>query len=532
MDRGNLMPRVAVVGCGYWGKNLVRNFAELGALEAIVEPDNSVAQSIAAKHSTRREELGDILRDSRIDAVVVATPASSHYQLARQALEAGKHVFVEKPLALDVKQGQELCELTELHDRRLMVGHVLQYHSGFQKLKEIVQSGQLGRLQYIYSNRLNFGLIRREEDVLWSFAPHDISMILDLVGCEPDRVDAVGACYLHPKIADVTTMHLAFPNGERAHIFVSWLHPSKEQKLVVIGDGGMAEFNDGAPWERKLMVFPHKTEWIDGVPRAVKTEGTPIFLHTSEPLQMECRHFLECIATGTAPRTDGREGLRVLRVLARASASLAQTASPTGTQSGRVPQPSFKNVTIHESAYVDDDVQIDEGTKIWHFSHILGQTRIGRSVTVGQNVSIGPQVTIGNNCKIQNNVSIYKGVTLEDGVFCGPSCVFTNVNNPRAEIERKSEFRTTMVRQGATIGANATIRCGITIGKYAFIAAGAVVTKDVPAFALVAGVPAQRIGWMSHSGERLGDDLVCPASGRRYRMVNNDKIEEMHSEVT
>jgi acetyltransferase-like isoleucine patch superfamily enzyme len=186
----------------------------------------------------------------------------------------------------------------------------------------------------------------------------------------------------------------------------------------------------------------------------------------------------------------------------------------------------FDGVKIHESAYVDEDVEIGAGTQIWHFSHVLRRSRIGERVSIGQNVMIGPDVTVGDRCKIQNNVSIYKGVTLEEGVFCGPSCVFTNVNNPRAEIERKHEFRSTLVKRGTTIGANATIVCGATLGQYCFIAAGAVVTHDVPPFALMVGVPARRIGWMSHSGEHLGPDLTCPATGRRYREVAG-RLEEI-----
>lgn len=171
---------------------------------------------------------------------------------------------------------------------------------------------------------------------------------------------------------------------------------------------------------------------------------------------------------------------------------------------------------VHESAYVDDDVELGAGTKIWHFSHILPRTRIGRNVSIGQNVVAGPDVTIGDNCKIQNNVSLYKGVELEQGVFCGPSCVFTNVLNPRAEIERKDEFRLTRVRRGATIGANATIVCGHELGEYCMIGAGAVITKDVPAYALMVGVPARRIGWVSRAGEILNETLTCPRTGERY----------------
>lgn len=183
--------------------------------------------------------------------------------------------------------------------------------------------------------------------------------------------------------------------------------------------------------------------------------------------------------------------------------------------------------TVHESAYVDDGAVIGAGTKIWHFSHILGNVNIGDNCVFGQNVVVGPSVNIGNNCKVQNNVSLYKGVTLEDGVFCGPSCVFTNVNNPRAEIERKEEFLETLVKRGVSIGANATIVCGSTLGEYCFIAAGAVVVKDVPAYALMAGVPAKRIAWVSQAGRKLDASLTCPDTGQKYHETEDGRLEEI-----
>lgn len=185
---------------------------------------------------------------------------------------------------------------------------------------------------------------------------------------------------------------------------------------------------------------------------------------------------------------------------------------------------------LHESSYVDDGVDIGAGTKIWHFSHVLSNTRIGENCSLGQNVVVGPNVVVGNGVKIQNNVSVYEGVTLEDGVFCGPSCVFTNVHNPRSEVVRKDEYRTTVVKRGATIGANATIVCGYDLGEYCFVAAGAVVTRPVPAYALVAGAPARIIGWMSKAGGRLDDDLICPIDGTQYRRVSKNLIEEKCNE--
>ena len=198
----------------------------------------------------------------------------------------------------------------------------------------------------------------------------------------------------------------------------------------------------------------------------------------------------------------------------------------TSSSSGSAARGVHPSVQTHESAYVDEPCEIGAGTRIWHFSHLMQDCRVGRNCVIGQNVMIGRNVVMGDRCKIQNNVSLYEGVILEDGVFCGPSCVFTNVDNPRAEIERKDEFRPTTVRRGATIGANATIVCGHEIGAYAFIGAGAVVTRDVPAHALMAGVPAKRIGWMSRAGARLGDDLVCPINGARYRLTTEGLLEE------
>jgi len=518
--------RVAVIGCGYWGKNLVRNFAELGALAAIGDPDPGTAANLSQRFDAPARSLDHVLDDPSIAAVAIAAPATLHASLARAALEAGKHVFVEKPLALTLVEAERLCRLAEERDRCLMVGHLLQYHPAFIALRDVVRRGELGRLQYLYSNRLNLGKVRREEDILWSFAPHDLSMILSLVGEEPIEVTATGAYYLHKTIADVTTTHLAFPGGEQAHVFVSWLHPFKEQKLVAVGDRAMAVFDDGQPWSKKLLVYPHRIDWREAMPVPQRADARAIELEEGEPLEYECRHFLDCIATGARPRTDGQEGLRVLRVLTRASESL-KAAAPRAAPTAPPAPVAFPGAQIHPSAFVDEPCEIGAGTRIWHFAHILPRTRIGRDCSFGQNVMVGPDVSVGDCCKVQNNVSIYKGVTLEDGVFCGPSCVFTNVNNPRAEVERKDEFRPTLVKRGATIGANSTIVCGHTIGEYAFIAAGAVVTQDVPAFALMAGVPARRIGWMSLEGEKLGPDLVCPRSGRRYREAGPDRIEEI-----
>ena len=520
------VPGVGVVGCGRWGTNLVRAFAGLGALRAVVDTDPAAARAASSSWAVPAVGLEELLADPAVEAVVVATPAERHAEVAGRALAAGRHVFVEKPLAMTVEDAASLCRAAAGAGRVLMVGHLLRYHPAFVALQGLAEDGRLGAIRYLYSNRLNLGRVRRHEDTLWSFAPHDLSMILALVGAEPERVWATGGAWLQAGVADVTTTHLSFPGGERAHVFVSWLHPSKEQRLVVVGERAMAVFDDGQPWPSKLRLFRHGIDWRDGVGVGVPDEGECVALEEREPLEVECRHFLDCVVTGARPLTDGAEGVRVLRVLAAATESLGEASGAAAV--GAVPAASRGGAgLIHETAVVDQPATIGPGTRIWHFSHVLAGSRIGRDCTIGQNVMIGPRVVIGDRCKIQNGVSVYEGVTLEDGVFCGPACVFTNVLTPRAEVDRRAEFLPTLVRRGATIGANATIVCGTTIGPWSLVAAGAVVTRDVPGHALVAGVPARRIGWVSHDGERLGEDLVCPRSGRRYALAGTDQLVEV-----
>ncbi len=317
-------PQVAVVGCGQWGRNIVRNLSELGALAGLVDRNAGSVAALAARHGGSVMSFEQVLADPRIDAVAVAVPPAGHYRLAKAALEAGKHVYVEKPLTLSVAHAEELCRIAEQRDCRLMVGHILQYHPGFLKLCNLVRDGLLGQLQYVSASRANLGRICSEEDIFWDLAPHDVSMILALMEDAPEAVDCIGGFYLNRAIADATTIHLAFPGGRQAQVFVSWLYPFKEQKLVVVGDRGMAVFDDAAPWEQKLQLFAHRVEWSGALPVAHRADPVSVIIDRAEPLRLELQHFLDCVASGATPRTDGCEATEVVRILAEAHARLRQ----------------------------------------------------------------------------------------------------------------------------------------------------------------------------------------------------------------
>ncbi len=319
---------LAVIGIGHWGRNLVRNYAALGVLRAAcdVDPERRAALAEAADGFDILAEPETVLADPAIDAVAIASPAATHGALVAAALEADKHVFVEKPLCLDLGEARRLEAAAEARGRVLMVGHMLLYHPAFRALRRILAEGTLGELRYIYSTRLSLGRIRREENALWSFAPHDISMILALAGRMPEVVTANGEAYLRPEVADTTLSHFTFGERLQAHIFVSWLHPFKDQRLVVVGSEGMVVFDDVRPGPEKLLLYRHEVGWRGDIPTVNRAEGEPVPYDEEEPLRAECRHFIACVENGTRPESDAAEGIRVLTVLDACQRSLATGA--------------------------------------------------------------------------------------------------------------------------------------------------------------------------------------------------------------
>jgi len=502
-----MIPKVGLIGAGGWGKNIARTLYELGALAGIAELRSELRAEL-------RSQYPDVLLypdhralfHSDVPAVAIATPAATHPTLVKETLEAGKHVFVEKPLAFSQSEAEELVDLARKRKKILMVGHLLLYQPAIRWIKDFLDSGGLGAIWSIHQERLNLGTVRTVENVLFSLGVHDIAVLLYLVGRAPQRIRALGQAVLQKDIEDDVHLHLEFSDGVQAHLHCSWLWPEKRRRLVVVGELGMLVYN-----EVDQTVVLHKKHVKPDL--SIFDEGTGVvFKGHGEPLRLELEHFLECVSQGRKPLSDGETAIPVVAVLEEATRQLEAMRM------------SERDYFVHESAYVDPGAKIGKGTKIWHFSHIMSGARIGKNCILGQNVFVGRNVRIGDGVKIQNNVSVYEGVTLEDFVFCGPSVVFTNVKNPRSEIERKSEFRPTLIKKGATLGANSTIMCGVTVGKYAFVAAGAVVTEDVPDYAVAAGVPAQQIGWACKCGEMLKFEngrAVCKRCGNEYGLEDN-----------
>ena len=305
-------PRIGVVGCGNWGRHLVRNFHEMGLLACVCDKKAENLQLMLKTHGCASMGVDEMFASDQIDAVVIATPAQEHYRMAVQAIEAGKHVFVEKPLAVTASQAHALMTAARRADRVLMVGHVLRYHPCFRELQRIVQSGAIGGLRYVRTVRATNHRFKRQENAVWGFAPHDISMILALAGETPGDVYAHGDHVAGGKGADVALASLNFPSGLMGHLFVSWCNHVKEQKLIVSGETGAIVFDDCEDWDRKLVL--HRSDAGDGSSGGGE-QGECIVVDKAEPLRAECDHFVRCIVDGTRPTTDGVEGTSVVRVL-------------------------------------------------------------------------------------------------------------------------------------------------------------------------------------------------------------------------
>ncbi len=320
---------VAVIGLGYWGPNLARNLDAIPGcdLRWCCDGDPAVRARLEPTFRSARftGSLDEVLADPTLDAVVLATPVNTHAALAVNVLEAGKHCFVEKPLAQSVADAERVVAAAAEHDRIVMVGHLLEYHPAVRRLKQLVDDGELGQIHYIYSNRLNLGQLRADENALWSLGAHDVSVLLHLAGEDPHELDARGESYTQPGIEDVVFAFLRFPSGLAAHLHLSWLDPHKERRFTVVGSRRMATFDDMAT-ERKLTIYDKGfDEKAESYGEYITRSGdvTSPRIANAEPLRLECEHFVDCVRDGARPISDGESGLRVVRVLEGLQAAMA-----------------------------------------------------------------------------------------------------------------------------------------------------------------------------------------------------------------
>ena len=312
---------IAVVGCGYWGKNFVRNFSELGALYSVSDVNSETANNYANQYKAKHLTFDETINDENIEGVVLAVPAKHHASMANEAMKKGKHVFVEKPLALNETDAKLMIETANNNNVKLMVGHLLHYHPIFKEVNKIVENGQIGKLEYIQSNRLSFGRFRIEEDIVWSFAPHDISMILKLANEKPSIVKCNSKSIIKENHADVANIYMEFPSGLKSNISVSWINPNKEAKLVLTGSSAMLVFDDTKSWKEKLSLCSYHTKRTENIIDINKSSLKFIDVPKEEPLKNECKHFIKVVEKNLKPTTDGYEGLNVINVLETCSNS-------------------------------------------------------------------------------------------------------------------------------------------------------------------------------------------------------------------
>lgn len=541
-----------IVGAGRWGINHISTAHQLGLLCAVVDCDPVAldrSKQTLPDHPPSHfyTTLSTALQAHLRAAVIVATPPITHFAIACEAIASKRHVLVEKPLCDTFAHARELVQMASDARVCLMVDHLLQYSVHHCRLLQLIRSGFVGDVTRVKMTRVNFGTVRTEENVLWSFTPHDVSVLLAICGNEvPNSVACVGQRVVSCGIEDYVDMSLRFESGVQAQIEASWMHPLKERRLVVYGTKGAVILNEAMPdpnapklqgfkWSAKRKsdgsaVVIEKQEQ-DLVTSLREATGDPNGLHSGAekpPLLAAIEHFLECVESNATPITDGNEGTRVLQVLQAAKESLEKDGVTILLSTGS----QCSNVFVHPTAVVDSGAVLGPGSKVWHFSHVMPGAKLGSACNIGQNVYIGGKAVLGRNVKVQNNVSIYDAVNIDDDVFLGPSCVLTNVKTPRSHISRKHAFEPTIINKGVTVGANATVICGVKLGQYCFIGAGAVVTKDIPPHALVYGNPATLHGWVSTTGVKLaqvaeiGDGrkvLQCSESKEVYTLYEKGK---------
>jgi len=516
---------IAIIGINFWGRHHVREFFQLGVLNSIYDLNTELLLSYKNKYpgTNLASSYQEILNNPNILAIVIAVPAKYHYECTKKAILAGKKfILVEKPFTMSLAEAQELKLLAEQHGTKIMVDHLLHYAPAVAKMKEIIPT-HIGDIYYISSFRQNMGRVRSHENALWSLGCHDISLIQSIMNQTPESIEVNGYDFLQKGIYDKVSLRLNYSNtaGHNIHAQIesNWLYPEKHHVFSVVGSKGMLTYKSDQLYYYPVEYNPSLNSFVkhnnlnneessESEMVGVKTP-IPIVVNGKSPLQCVCEEFIKyCLTPDYTVITDVNEAIQVITLLDQIQKQMdsdslkKEKENPIKMVVSDLHDREKSIMFCHKSSYIDEGAMVGQGTKIWHFSHLM-KCIIGENCTIGQNCFIGDNVVIGNGCKIQNNVSIYDGITIEDDCFVGPSVVFTNDLNPRAKYPKNGKYVKTIVKQGATIGANATIVCGITLGENCFIGAGAVVTKDVLPNATMVGNPAKKIGEMNTKGEKI-----------------------------
>lgn len=488
---------VGVVGCGYWGPNLARTFNQLPEASLVALCDKNWARLAHMRKlygdTAAYDDCLSMLGHPGLDAVVISTPLRSHHSLAKSSLLAGKHVFVEKPIASTSRECEELVAIAKESNLILMVGHTYLFSGAFEKIAEIIQSGDIGDICYINCQRLNLGLFQQDINVAWDLAPHDLSIILQIMGELPLTVNCQGNAHIFNGAQDVINMSLTFSNNRFATIQSSWLEPNKVRQMTFVGTRKMIVFNDIEPLE-KLRIYDVRVERPPYYDDLCKFQCSYHYgdcyiprIDQCEPLVTMSKHFINCIINQQVPKSCGMKGHEIVRILEASDRSLAQC----GASINMSPPNPLPKAGVASDVRLGSEVYLHEFTNLYGCT-IRDQTRIGPFVEIQRGVQIGAR------CKISSHSFICEGVTLEDEVFIGHGVIFTNDLKPRATnskgVPKQTgdwECRPTIVKRGASIGSGSTILAGIIIGENAMIGAGSVVTKDVDPDTTVAGNPAR-----------------------------------------
>jgi UDP-2-acetamido-3-amino-2,3-dideoxy-glucuronate N-acetyltransferase len=514
---------ITVVGCGYWGKQHVRVLHELGHLHSICDTDSLSISSMISKYNVPGFSWQAVLNNKEIDAIIIATPAPLHFNMAKEALKAGKHVLVEKPISFTKSDVLQLVKISTEKNCQLMAGHIILYHPAFIKMKSLINTGVIGELNYISSTRVNMANIRREDDVLWAFGPHDVALVLALAGNEVIDLKGHGGYNISTSHKNTSYIQMFFKKNIQADILLSWTYPYKKQELIAVGTEGAIVFNDIPSWEEKIKIYKDGSQWRRGLEWNYKQEEA-IKIDQSEPLSCELNYFIDSI---TNKKKQKNEFIEVTEVLENAYLKRYQTLGKKVDMHAQTNDLSVVNeLCFSDTVRLGNELDIESGVNIGEYTAIGNEVNLKKNVSIGHHAILEDGVQVGDGTKISNYATICKNVVLQESVTIDSHVIFTESSTPIC-IRSK---QITIVESGVKICAAAIIQSGIKIGKGAIIDIRAVVREDVKPFSFMRGNPAVIAGWVSKSGTIMDiENLFCPQERKRYKIDDSGFLSSVEA---